>query len=83
MVESRLQAGGRRAEMSQVLTPEEMAALFEGLREAEDGPGSLYYHPPKETTAKGRGFPEPGRINSSHNLSTWLMVLADLRWPHL
>ena len=24
--------------MSQVLTPEEMAALFEGLREAEDGP---------------------------------------------
>ena len=30
--------------MSQVLTPEEMAALFEGLREAEDGPGSLYYH---------------------------------------
>ena len=38
MVESRLKARGRRAEMSQVLTPEEMAALFEGLREAEDGP---------------------------------------------
>ena len=83
--------------MSQVLTPEEMAALFEGLREAEDGPGSLYYYPPQETTAKGpvlpyppqettaKGpvLPEPVRINRSHNLSTWLMVLADLRWPHL
>jgi hypothetical protein len=69
--------------MRQVLTPEEMAALFEGLREAEDGPGSPYYHAPKETTSRGRGFPEPGRINRFHNLSTWLMVLADLRWPHL
>ena len=49
--------------MSQVLTPEEMAALFEGLREAEDGPGSLYYHAPQETTPRDRVFPEPGRIN--------------------
>ena len=69
--------------MSQVLTPEEMAALFEGLREAEDGPGSLYYHAPQETTSRGRVFSEPGRIDSFQNLSTWLMVLADLRWPHL
>ncbi len=69
--------------MSQVLTPEEMAALFEGLREAEDGPGSLYYHAPKETTSRGRVFPEPGRITSFQNLSNWLMALADLRWPHL
>jgi hypothetical protein len=69
--------------MSQVLTPEEMAALFEGLREAEDGPGSPYYHAPQETTPRGQVFSEPGRINSFQNLSTWLMVLADLRWPHL
>lgn len=69
--------------MSQVLTPEEVAALFEGLREVEDGPGSLYYHAPQETTSRGRDFPEPGRINSFQNLSTWLMVLADLRWPNL
>ena len=69
--------------MSQVLTPEEMAALFEGLREAEDGPGSLYYHAPQETMPGGPVFPEPGRINGFQNLSTWLMVLADLRWPHL
>ena len=42
--------------MSQVVTPEEMAALFEGLREAEDGPGSLYYHAPQETTPRAPGF---------------------------
>ena len=77
------QAESRRAEMSQVLTPEEMAALLEGLREAEDAPGSLYYHAPKETTSRGRVFPERDRISSYQNLSTWLMVLADLRWPHL
>ena len=69
--------------MSQVLTPEEMAALFEGLREAEDGPRSLYYHAPPETTPRARAFSEPGRIDRFQNLSTWLMVLADLRWPHL
>ena len=69
--------------MSQVLTPEEVAALFEGLREAEDGPDSRYYHTPQETTSRGRVSPEPGRIASFQHLSTWLMVLADLRWPHL
>ena len=69
--------------MNQVLTPEEMAALFEGLREAEDGPGSLYYQVPQETTSRGQVFSEPGRIDSFQNLSTWLMVLADLRWLHL
>ncbi len=69
--------------MSQVLTPEEMAALLEGLREAEGGPGSLPRHPPEEIRSRGRVFPERGRITSFQNLSDWLMVLADLRWPHL
>jgi translation elongation factor EF-Tu-like GTPase len=69
--------------MSQVVTPEEMAALFEGLREAEDGPGSLYCHAPQETAARGQVFSEPGRIDSFQKLSAWLMELADLRWPHL
>ena len=69
--------------MSQVLTPEEMAALLEGLREAEDGPGSLHRDLPEESRSRGRGFPERGRIISFQNLSNWLMVLADLRWPHL
>jgi len=69
--------------MSQVVTPEEMAALLEGLREAEGGPGSLPRHPPKEIMSGGRVSPERGRITSFQNLSNWLMVLADLRWPHL
>jgi hypothetical protein len=69
--------------MSQVVTPEEMAALLEGLREAEGGPGSLYRDLPEEIMSRGRGFPERGRISSFQNLSNWLMVLADLRWPHL
>ena len=69
--------------MSQVVTPEEMAALFEGLREAEDGAGSLYYHVPQETTSRGPVFSEPDRIISFPTISAWLMVLADLRWPHL
>lgn len=69
--------------MSQVVTPEEMAALFEGLREAEDGPGSPYCQAPQETTPRPRVFSELGRIHSFQNLSTWLMELADLRWPQL
>jgi hypothetical protein len=69
--------------MSQVLTPEEMTALFEGLREAEDGPGPICCTPLQETAPRGRVFSEPGRIHSFQNLSTWLMELADLRWPHL
>ena len=69
--------------MSQVVTPEEMAALFEGLREAEDGPGSPYCQALQETTPRPRVFSELCRIHSFQNLSTWLMELADLRWPHL
>ncbi len=69
--------------MSQILTPEEMAALFEGLREAEDGPGSPYYHAPRETTPRGRVLSEPDPIFSFPTISAWMMILADLRWPHL
>jgi hypothetical protein len=69
--------------MSQVLTPEEMAALFEGLMETEDGSRSLYYHAPQEATPRARVSPKPCRGKRSRNLSAWLMVLADLRWPNL
>ena len=69
--------------MSQVLTPEEMAALFEGLKEAEAGPDSPYCHAPKETTSRGRVFPERRRLISFPTISGWMMILADLRWPHL
>ena len=69
--------------MKQVVTSEEMAALFEGLREAESGPGSLHGDLPQENTSRGRGVREPHRRSRCQNLSNWLMVLADLRWPHL
>jgi hypothetical protein len=69
--------------MSQVLTPEEVAALFEGLGESEGGPGSPYYHAPRETTPRGRVLSEPAPIFSFPTLSAWMMILADLRWPHL
>jgi len=69
--------------MSQVLTPEEMAALFEGLREAEDGPGSRSCCVPQEPASTSGILSAPGRSTISQNLSAWLMVLADLRWPNL
>jgi hypothetical protein len=69
--------------MSQVVTPEEMAALFEGLREAEDGPDSLYYPAPQETTSKRRIISERDPFISFPTISAWMMELADLRWPHL
>jgi hypothetical protein len=43
--------------MSQLVTPEEMAALFEGLREAEDGPGSRQRDLPEERPCQEAGFP--------------------------
>jgi hypothetical protein len=69
--------------MSQVLTPEEVAALFEGLRGFESGPDPPHYHAPRETTPRGRVFSEPNPIFSFPTISAWMMVLADLRWPHL
>jgi hypothetical protein len=71
--------------MIQVLTPEEMAALLEGLQETEAEPGFRQRDLPEGIRSRGRGFPEVDRIRMSgcQNLSTWLMELADLRWPHL
>jgi hypothetical protein len=69
--------------MSQVLTPEEITALFEGLRETEDGPGSRHRDLPEEIVSEGRIFPDSPRITGCHKVSNWLMALAELRWPHL
>ncbi len=69
--------------MSQVLTPEEMAALLEGLLETEDEPDSRHRDFPEEIKSRGRAFPEGSRMAGFHNLSHWLMALADLCWPHL
>ena len=75
--------GGGRGEMDQVVTPEEMGALLEGLREAAGGPGSLDCQAPPEIVSRDRVFPEGCRITNFQKLSDWLMALADLRWPHL
>ena len=69
--------------MSQVLTPEEMAALLEGLRETEDESGSSHARLPEGIGSRGRSFPEVDQISGCHNLSNWLRVLADSRWPHV
>ena len=69
--------------MNQVLTPEELAALFEGLREPERGLGFRPRDLSQEIRSRRRGVTEPRRIGRCQNLSNWLMVLADLRWPHL
>jgi hypothetical protein len=63
--------------MNQVLTPEETAALFEGLKEAEDGPGTPYCHATQETPSRNRIFSELGRSKGWQELSTWLMILGD------
>jgi hypothetical protein len=69
--------------MRRIITPEEMAALFEELREAEGEPVSLHRGSPEEILSRGRGFPEPNRNGNSQDLSNWLMALAGLYWPHL
>jgi hypothetical protein len=69
--------------MSQIVTPEEMAALFEELRAVKAGSVSLHRGVPQAIMPRGRVFPEPNRITGRQNLSDWLMALADLRLPHL
>ena len=69
--------------MSQIVTPEEMAALFEELRAVEGGSASLRRVAPEGIMPRGRVFPEPNRITARQNLSDWPRALADLRWPHL
>jgi len=69
--------------MTQLVTPEEMAALLQGLREADGEPGSLYCDAFKEIMSRDRVSPERSRMTSFHHVSNWLMALADLRWPHL
>ncbi len=69
--------------MSQVLSPEEIAALLQGMRETEDRPGSDHRDLPEDIMSRGRGFPEGGQMSGCHNLSNWLLSLADLHWPHL
>jgi hypothetical protein len=69
--------------MSQVLTPEEMAALLEGLREAWGGQDSELRPSPTRTMTRGQGFPEHRQISRFQNLSNWLMAMTEIQWPSL
>jgi hypothetical protein len=71
-----------RAAMSQVITPEEMASLLAGLREAEDAQDPEFGAAPPEIISRGRNLAEPGPIARCQNISNWLMAITDLWWPH-
>jgi hypothetical protein len=68
--------------MNQVLTPEERAALWEGLREAENRPGSLHGDLSEEIRSGSQDFPERCRITRFKRISNWLMALAEARWRY-
>jgi hypothetical protein len=69
--------------MGQVLTPEEMAALLEGLREMGDDQDSELRSSPTRIMARGQGFPEHRQISRFQNLSNWLMAMTEIPWPSL
>jgi hypothetical protein len=69
--------------MGQVLTPEEMAALLEGLREAGAGEDSELRPSPTRFVTRDQGFPEHRQISRFQNLSNWLMAMTEIQWPTL
>jgi hypothetical protein len=69
--------------MRDVVSPEELAALLQGLRDTAGGAGPGSGDPPEAMASREPIFPEREPLAGLHNFSTWLMALADLRWPHL
>jgi len=69
--------------MGQVLTPEEMAALLEGLKEAGTGQDSEPRPSPTRIMTRGQGCPEHRQISRFQNLSNWLMAMTEMQWPSL
>ena len=69
--------------MGQVLTPEEMAALLEGLREVGDGQDSEPRPLPTRIMTLGQGFTEHRQISRFQNLSNWLLAMTEIQWPSL
>jgi hypothetical protein len=67
--------------MSQVLTPEEIASLLAGLREALDGQDPELSPPPAELISRGRNLAAPGQLAACQNFSNWLLALTENRWP--
>jgi len=56
--------------MTQGLTPEEKAALLQGLKEAVANLASEGWAAPKEIKARGRGLPEPVSYQKSKTYQT-------------
>jgi hypothetical protein len=69
--------------MGQVLTPEEMAALLEGLREAEGSHDAELRPSSHRIMTPGQGCPEHRQISRFQNLSNWLMAMTEIQWPFL
>jgi hypothetical protein len=69
--------------MSQVLTPEEIAALFEGMRQAEGGAEVRASDSTQEIGSLGPGFPEGPQIARFQSSSKWLPAISALPWLHL
>ncbi len=69
--------------MGQVLTPEEMAALLEGLREAGAGHDFELRPSPTRIMTRGQGCLEHRQISRFQNLSNWLMAMTEIQWPSL
>jgi hypothetical protein len=69
--------------MGQVLTPEEMAALLEGLKEAGAGEDFELRPSPTKIRTRGQGCPEHRQISRFQNLSNWLMAMTEIQWPSL
>jgi hypothetical protein len=69
--------------MGQVLTPEEIAALLEGLREVEGGHDSELRPSPAKTMTRGQGGPEHPQIGLFQNLSNWLIAMTEIQSPSL
>jgi hypothetical protein len=72
-----------RGRMGQVVTPDEMAALLEGLRETGGGQDFELRPSPTRIMTRGQGFPEHRQISCFQNLSNWLMAMTEIQWPSL
>jgi hypothetical protein len=72
-----------RGRMGQVLTPEEMAALLEGLREAGGGQDPELQPSPSRVIARSQGCPEHRQNSRFQNLSNWLRARTEIQWPSL
>jgi hypothetical protein len=68
--------------MRQVVTPEEMAALLDGLREVGEKTGFPRRHAPEKVMSNIQAFSARDRIMPRRDFANGLMTPVDIRWPH-